>query len=54
VVQRYGSLNIPLLSSPWCGALRWDGAEPECWRQIRQRHWHDQPEKGSTRALSGR
>lgn len=54
VVQRYGSLNIPMLSSPWCGALRWDGAEPECWRQVRPRHWHDQPAQDSTRALAGR
>jgi competence protein ComEC len=43
VVQRYADRGIPLLSSPWCGALLWQGAQPQCWRVVQPRHWHDQP-----------
>lgn len=53
VVQRYELFNIPLLSSPWCGALRWDGSKPECWRQLRPRHWHDWPAEGPGSRASG-
>jgi len=54
VVRRYEQLNIPLISSPWCGAMRWQGAEPECWRRLNPRHWHDQPEAGSSHSVAGR
>jgi len=41
VVARYAELGIPLLSSPWCGALLWSSAGLQCWRQVQPRHWHD-------------
>lgn len=44
VVQRYEALEIPLQSSPWCGAWFWNGAgPPDCWRQRGARLWHDMP-----------
>lgn len=46
VVARYAELGIPLLSSPWCGALLWSGSELRCWRHEQPRHWHDRPGEG--------
>jgi competence protein ComEC len=46
VVTRYDDLGIPLLSSPWCGALFWNTSGLQCWRQVQPRHWHDHPVAG--------
>jgi len=43
VVQRYADRDIALWSSPWCGALRWQGDALHCWRALQPRHWHDHP-----------
>ncbi len=43
VVQRYADRGIALWSSPWCGALRWQGDALHCWRALQPRHWHDHP-----------
>ncbi len=44
VVQAHAQQGTELVSSPWCGAWRWDGqGPPQCWRLARPRHWHDQP-----------
>jgi competence protein ComEC len=50
VVQRYADRGIDFWSSPWCGALRWQGDALHCWRALQPRHWHDHPPANERRA----
>ncbi len=43
VAQRYVERNIPLTTSPQCGAATWRSDQPlavTCQRQLHQRYWH--------------
>jgi competence protein ComEC len=45
VAQRYTERNIPLITSPRCGAATWRSAQPQelvCQREKTKRYWHHQ------------
>jgi competence protein ComEC len=46
VVARYEALQIPLITSPHCGAATWRSDAPEqlvCERERALRYWHHRP-----------
>lgn len=43
VMTRLEARGIEIHTSPWCGAWRWSGEAPQCWRATAPRHWHERP-----------
>lgn len=53
VTARYEARHFTMLTSPGCGAWRWDGLSSVCERERRRRYWHAPSPAGAASAASG-
>ena len=48
VMARYAAMGVPTVTTPACGAWRWQSSQPavgagQCWRDAQRRYWHPPP-----------